>query len=173
MTNVIREKWTQTGQLKSKVIQPTEEINVPPGLLLDKQFIDSLRDLKALMVSEKNTLHKYKAHVVDNYKGVESKFSGLIKNLLSLGANISIQNQFRLFFMQLCDDIGDTIASLKLKPDEITILFKTLISSFNTIYGGANMRHFERYAATWQRFIEVICACILHLSTNTNILTAT
>jgi len=53
MTNVIREKWTQTGQLKSKVIQPTEEINVPPGLLLDKQFIDSLRDLKALMVSEK------------------------------------------------------------------------------------------------------------------------
>jgi len=160
----------QLALLKVKTVQPVEESNVPPGLLLDKQFIDNLRDLKAIMVSEKSTLHKYKAHVVDNFKGVESKFSGLTKNLLSLGANISLQNQFRLFFIQLCDDIGDTIASLKLKPEEITVLFKTLISSFNVIYGVTNMRHFERYSATWQCFIEVICACILHLSSNTNII---
>jgi len=148
----------------------------PIGLTLDKQFVDTLRDMKAILNSDRSRIDRLKAHVVgllagwekDKIKSLESKFAVLIKTLLTIGANISNPRDFRQFFVTLADDIGELLEKQELTEKEVSELFVALAGGFDAKVHqvlSPSSRVQGRIEKFWPRFVDVVRQCILHMYT--------
>jgi hypothetical protein len=150
------------------------EENRPIGVPLDRELVDTLRDLKGLLLPEKNLLERFKSQVLqrseledfdsDKLKAIDAKFGALTKSLLTLAANVSNTREFKQLFTNLAEEIGEMLGKLELRDAEADALMKALISAFADPAFAATLHsspsHQERYARCWTRFMAVIRECI-------------
>lgn len=78
--------------------------------------MDSLRDVKALLLSEKSSLERYKAAFMRSEeltaldahktKAVESRFGSLLKVLLGIGASLSSNKEFKDIYVHVAEEAG-------------------------------------------------------------------
>ncbi len=133
--------------------------------------------MKAILSQDKSLQEKYKQQLLhgeelatlsaDKLKVIDARFLSLLKVLLTVGATISSQKDFRDFFVSIASEGGEVLGKMELNQRELELLFKATVTSFNAIVTSiaTSKRHQERYTKTWQRFIDGVKACVLHMLT--------
>lgn len=84
--------------------------------------MDSLRDVKALLLSDKSSLERYKAaffrseelSALDSQKtkALESRFGSLLKVLLNIGASLSSNKEFKDIYVDVAEEAGTWLSTL-------------------------------------------------------------
>ena len=95
---------------------PAEREPHPVGLSLDKHFMDSLRDVKALLLTDKSSLERYKVAFMrteevatldsQKNKSIEGRFGSLLKVLLGIGAALSSNKEFKDLYVHVAEEAG-------------------------------------------------------------------
>jgi len=135
---------------------------------IDLKLKDDIRDLKAYLFSSKEYPDQYRKSVKAKFltatnpplqkfkmKHLESKFKTLLKALLNIGANLSDSKQFKDVFEDIVEKIVDICLKIEFTPKELDLLFLYLEDTFElNILSMLNIRHGQRFAANWRRYLE-------------------
>lgn len=148
---------------------------VTNSIEIDLKLKDDIRDLKAYLFSSKEIPDQYRRSVKSKFstpnpiiskiklKQLESKFKSLLKAILSIGANISDSKQFKDLFEDVVEKIGDVLIKIELSVKEVDLLFLYLEDAFETnILGILNLRHGQRFAVNWRRYLEGLRGMMAH-----------
>jgi len=143
---------------------------------IDLKLKDDIRDLKAYLFSSKDIPDQYKKSVKAKFltlanpplskakqKQLEGKFKGLLKAILNIGANLSDAKQFKDVIEDMIEKIGDVSLKIELTPKELDLLFLYLEDTFENIISIINLRHAQRFALNWRRYLEGLRGIMAHI----------
>eukprot|EP01114_Cavostelium_apophysatum_P019816 TRINITY_DN6477_c0_g1_i1.p1 TRINITY_DN6477_c0_g1~~TRINITY_DN6477_c0_g1_i1.p1 ORF type:complete len:419 (+),score=82.84 TRINITY_DN6477_c0_g1_i1:118-1374(+) len=141
---------------------------------LDNKFKDDVRDLRAYLLSDRLILESYRNLVIDQLLrlGVDdkiahhftSKFNGLAKALLNIGAGISKSSEFEDILEDMEEKVADVFIKLNMSQSEVDLVFKSLVQAFDPLLNTLSItRHRDRFAKSWHRFLEGIRLCVIHM----------
>ncbi len=158
--SVLMEQWTDDDKQQ---------------LELDRKFKEDVRDCRTHLLSDKIILETYKTLVLEEMKqlpgmnekklaNVSSKFVVIVKALLNIGAGISKSKEFEQIFEDLEEKVADTCFRIGLSYEEVDDFFKFLVQTFNKLLDTLSVvRHRQRFAKTWFRYLEGIRLCLKHM----------
>ena len=135
---------------------------------LDPVLLNELRDVKSVMHANKDAMVDYRSLVIgemskkltgQKLSDLEADIKLLIKNLLSIGAELSLAKELRDFFNDLIDKIGTKLYNMDFAQSEVEQFFAALISSIEKL--AENSKALRRnYKQTWIRFLTVVGFCL-------------
>jgi hypothetical protein len=139
---------------------------------IDSKLCDRLRNLKGLLLVERNNLENYNNEVVkqfekmtsidgDKLTRIQNQFNSFIKSLLSIGARLNQAKEFDDFFIDLIEKVREPLIKIELSKKEVVVLFRFLIASFDCVVNGLDETDAIDLTDAWTKFLEGITDCVL------------
>lgn len=152
---------------------------IPNSVQLDPKFVEMMRDLKSVMLSDRDILDEFRsliqAHFNDPssqlssstqlWRRLEKQFNTLIKSLLTIGAGLSAATEIRDLFLDVTDKVVSECIKLEMSQEDIVHFFMLLNFAFNDLKT-VNSRYRQNYAQQWKRFLNGIQAFLLNVYQN-------
>lgn len=92
------------------------------------------------------------------------KFHVIVKALLHIGVGISKSSEFEDILEDLEEKLSDIFFKLQLTESQVDSFFQALVHGFDPLLNTLSItRHRQRFSRTWNRFIEGIRQCVIHM----------
>lgn len=172
LANTLMCKWI--GTANGEAANSSSEV---PTLTLDTKFLTALRDLKNLF-NNRIYLSLYKKNVklalerinegATTHKTPTPRYTSLLKTLITLGAGLGQAKEFKDFFVDVVDKIGQPLKQLNFTRIDMQSLCDVLVQSFSSFLDThAHSSELQGQTATylfaWTRFLHVLRDCLTNV----------
>lgn len=150
---------------------------LPNSVQLDPMFVDMMRDLKSVMLSDRDILDEFKQRIAGHFSDSSSQlgdmqpqvwqrldknFHTLMRSLLTIGAGLSQANEIRDLFLDITDKVVSECTKMEMSQAHIVHVFMLLVYEFNQLKT-VNPRYLQKYATQWKRYLNGIQAFLLNV----------
>jgi hypothetical protein len=133
------------------------------------QFLESIRDLKALLTSGRDSFTKYHRLVASEFterpRGFDNAFPSILKTLLQVGAHLGKESEFKDFFSALVEII-EAFHNCHMTTDHVVVLFGCLNSTLGALLDEiTSLKPKKRSLFTdyWTRYLHGLQECTMVL----------
>jgi hypothetical protein len=169
LVNILMCKWI--GTANGEAANSSSEV---PTLTLDSKFLTALRDLKNLF-NDRIYLSLYKKNVklalerinegAVTHKIPNPRYTSLLKTLITLGAGLGQAKEFKDFFVDVVDKIGQPLKQLNFTRTDMRSLCDVLVQSFSSFldthaHSSELQGQTVTYLFAWTRFLQALRDCL-------------
>lgn len=169
LASALMTRWTVMVSNSDNLRGTTMMLGEAQSVHLDTRMISVLRELKNQITEQ---LSEFKRIVKDKLStrldsrkmsALMHKLGNVIKELFSIGYNISHSKHFKDIFVDLADKIAEPCLRAELSASDVDILFNVIGDELPLYYDrlGLTGHNKSTVISCWIRYIEAIKECLL------------